>query len=121
MNMRVQTAETLVEYHILNLQEISVGATQENAVNIVERVVAEVGNVPVELRGKAPLFFVFPLFVRLKDVASEIIARESETASAVVLFTLLDPKKWTRPMNVDELPPNEDPFDKLRMIFSISK
>ncbi len=97
-------AETLLEYNRIDLPEISPSYAEdrEKLEDLIRHMISGIQNEPVEIFGQAPPLFIAMLFLRLKDVATEIIYRRNEDEEATVLFTLLADEEIIRPHNVSQ-------------------
>lgn len=100
-------SQTLIEYQVIPLPFIEPDLKHRPA-ELKQRlqILAEgVDNRPFELRGSAPLFFILPLFWKIRSIATEVVYRRNETSKGYVIFTVLDPDEdLIRPVSVsDEL------------------
>ena len=85
------SSQTLLEY-----TPIDISANREG----VEAILTTIGNEPVELRGQAPLTFLLPFFVKLKDIAQEITYRPLPDGPAFLIFSTIDEEQYVRPYDV---------------------
>ncbi|OGH84967.1 MAG: hypothetical protein A2493_01730 [Candidatus Magasanikbacteria bacterium RIFOXYC12_FULL_33_11] len=95
-------SKTLLEYKLFQLSPFSSLEKKASLKSLskMDQLIDTFGNEPIELCGIAPLFFVFPLFLSLRQVTTELIYRTKLDESAIVIFSLLDEGKYIRPYNV---------------------
>ena len=78
--------ETLRNYRVLDLPAILSASPATSATIAV--LASQVKNDPVELLGEAPVFFVLPLYARLRWSSQEIIFRPKPETHAVVVMSM---------------------------------
>lgn len=79
----------LIEYNVIDINALySTGSSAAQT---------QVENVCIELRGEAPLHYVLQLFLAVARTALELSYRAHETATATVIYSILDSEKFFRP------------------------
>ncbi len=98
-----QQVETLISYQTVELDSVAPSSTDDAVIQrTVNEVVSNIHNVPIELRGEAPLFFVLALFKQLRSVAVEITYRRAQDQPAIVIYSNLG-QEYIRPEGVIDL------------------
>ncbi len=105
----------LIEYKIINLTSEPAFLVTDQAKRVaqIDQLLQGITNEPVELRGKSGLFFVFTLFLKLKNVASEITYRPAADEPATVIYSILDESQYIRPYDVSPAPTWTEPDLKI--------
>lgn len=99
--MPISPSEMLLTYKVIDLDAVSGSLTSEFArKQVLHNIVEHCSNEPLEIRGQAPLVFVYELFEELKEIATEIIYRPHQNEDAYILFSTLGEEDGIHPSQV---------------------
>ncbi len=94
--------ESLVEYCTVRIPGVA-GAWVHDAARVryeIDMLVRSISSEAVELCGDAPLLFMMPLFAAVKNIAAACTYRNTDTAPATLLYSLMDTGACIQPLDV---------------------
>lgn len=81
----------------------TINVSDKSDKDMISKLIKNIRNEPIEIRGITSVFFILQLFVELRKYATEVIYRKSEEDQAVLVFSSLNKEEYNHPIFVEEI------------------